>query len=404
MRKIQIGVLSEHFINWGGGIDFIRLILNSLSSLSKENEIIIYVFIPQQSGFTIKIKNSFKSVINAFTQKNYQFQKVIPKELIIKSFKSIDDSIALCFYNNTEAGLIKLVNKHRIDFMIPAFAPLSKKFPIPWVGYLYDFQHRYYPEFFSEEEIKLREEQFLLMLNNAKIIIVNAKSVKNDVKKFFGKSKANKVIALPFCPVINPDFFKLNCDVGRYNLPPNYFMISNQFWKHKDHKTALRAFRLFLDKNQDNKNIALVCTGQTFDFRFPNYFQELKELIKELELEKNVFILGYIPKVDQLQILKKCIAVIQPTLFEGGPGGFSVFESVAHGIPSIVSDIDVNREIEDDTVTFFKTGSSIDLSKKMLFVFQKSKKKYSEEELFFKNNMRLLEMGKQILKILNLKI
>jgi glycosyltransferase involved in cell wall biosynthesis len=403
MRKIQIGVLSEHFINWGGGIDFIRLILNSLSSLSKENEneIKIYVFIPQQSGSIIKIKNRLKTVINTVTHKNYQFQKVIPKELIIKSFSSIDDNITLCFYNNSEAGLIKLVNKHSINFMIPAFAPLSESFPIPWIGYLYDFQHRYYPEFFSEEEMKLRDGQFLLMLNNAKTIIVNAKSVKNDVKKFFGEFKSNKVVALPFCPVINPDFFKTNSDIGRYNLPTNYFMISNQFWKHKDHKTAFRAFKLFLDNNQGNKNIALVCTGQTIDFRFPNYFQELKELIKELELEKNIFILGYIPKVDQLQILKKCVAVIQPTLFEGGPGGFSVFESVAHGIPSIVSDIDVNKEIEDDTVTFFKTGSASDLSKKMLFVFQKEKKEYSIDELFFKNNMRVLEMGKQILKIIN---
>ena len=78
-----------------------------------------------------------------------------------------------------------------------------------------------------------------------------------------------------------------------------------------------------------------------------------------------------------------------------------MFESVAHGIPSIVSDIDVNKEIEDDTVTFFKTGSASDLSKKMLFVFQKEKKEYSIDELFFKNNMRVLEMGKQILKIIN---
>jgi glycosyltransferase involved in cell wall biosynthesis len=398
MKKNNIGVLSEHFINWGGGIDFIRLILNSLSSLSKENEIKIYVYIPQQSSSIVKIKNILKTVINTVTNKNYQFQKVIPKEFIIKSFSSIDDSISLCFYNNSEASLIKLAKKHNIKFMIPALAPFSESFPIPWIGYLYDFQHRYYPEFFSDEEIKLREGQFSLMLNNAKTIIVNAQSVKSDVKKFFGQSKSNKVVALPFCPVINPEFFKTNVDIERYNLPTNYFMISNQFWKHKDHKTAFRAFKLFLDNKQGDKNIALVCTGQTVDFRFPNYFQELKELIKELDLEKNIFILGYIPKVDQLQILKKCLAVIQPTLFEGGPGGFSVFESVAHGIPSIVSDIDVNKEIEDDTVTFFEKGSASDLSKKMLSVLQKEKYVYSIDELVIRSEKALLNMGKVLLK------
>jgi glycosyltransferase involved in cell wall biosynthesis len=403
MKKTHIGVLSEHFINWGGGIDFIRLILNSLTSIDREskNEINIYVFIPKQSYSKIKIKNKLKTVINTFTNKKHQLQKIIPKQSIVNSFISINDSIKIIFYNNSEAGLVKLVQKHNIDFIIPVFSPLSASFPIPWIGYIYDFQHKYYPEFFSEEEIKLRDSQFLVMLNKANTIIVNAKSVKKDVNKFYGKTKSNKVVALPFCPVLNDDFFKTNTDIEKYNLPNKYFMVSNQFWKHKDHKTAFRAFKLFLDNHQHNKDIALVCTGQTHDFRFPNYFEELKELISELELDKNIFILGYIPKIDQLQILKKCIAVIQPTLFEGGPGGFSVFESVAYGIPSIVSDISVNKEIEDETVTFFKTGSAIHLSKTMLSVFQKEKYQYSIDELVIKNNKSLFEMGENILNILN---
>lgn len=402
MKKTHIGVLSEHFINWGGGIDFIRLILNSLTSIDREskNEINIYVFIPKQSYSKIKIKNKLKTVINTFTNKTLQLQKIIPKQSIVNSFISINDSIKIIFYNNSEAGLVKLVQKHNIDFIIPVFSPLSASFPIPWIGYIYDFQHKYYPEFFSEEEIKLRESQFLVMLNKANTIIVNAKSVKKDVNKFYGKTKSNKVVSLPFCPVLNDDFFKTNTDIEKYNLPNKFFMVSNQFWKHKDHKTAFKAFKLFLE-NQQNKDIALVCTGQTHDFRFPNYFSELTELINELELDKKIFILGYIPKIDQLQILKKCIAIIQPTLFEGGPGGFSVFESVAYGIPSIVSDISVNQEIEDETVNFFKTGSAIHLSQKMLSVYQKDRYQYSMEELVIKNNKSLLKMGQEILNIVN---
>jgi glycosyltransferase involved in cell wall biosynthesis len=126
----------------------------------------------------------------------------------------------------------------------------------------------------------------------------------------------------------------------------------------------------------------------------------LQELILELNLNDRIKILGYIPKSDQLQILKNCIAIIQPTLFEGGPGGGAVYESVAYGIPSIVSDIPVNKEIDDESVTFFITGSSEDLASKMVEVFNKERREYSLSELVNKNKKALLKMGDQILSII----
>lgn len=177
-------------------------------------------------------------------------------------------------------------------------------------------------------------------------------------------------------------------------------MISNQFWRHKDHITAIKGFKLFLD-SLENKNISLVCSGQTQDSRFPNYFDEIKNLINELGLAEKIFILGYIPKNDQLQILKNSVAVIQPTLFEGGPGGGAGYESVAFGIPSIVSDIPVNKELDDETVTFFKTGSPEDLAEKMKMVFESPKKKYTTQELIAKNKKSLTKLGTEILNIFN---
>jgi len=404
MKKYNVGILTDQFVNWGGGIDFIRLILNSLTFLDRECEkdINIFVFFPKQSENKIRLKNVLKVVLNTVLNKKYKLQRIIPNEPIINSFISINDNLKIIFYDGGETDLAKKAMQYKIDFVIPAFLPLSANFLIPWSGYIYDFQHKYYPEFFSQEEIKLRDSQFSLMLNEAQTIIVNARAVKNDIDKFYGKTLSKKVVSLPFCPVLDLDFFKTNVNLDKYNLPEKYFMVSNQFWKHKDHVTAFKAFRLFLNRLGSN-DIFLVCTGQTQDARFPDYFETLQSLLLELKLTNNVLILGYIPKIDQLQILKNCMAIIQPTLFEGGPGGFSVFESVGYGLPSIVSDIPVNKEIEDETVTFFKTGSEIDLAKKMFNVFQKGKRKYSTDELVFKNNNSLLQMGEQILNIMNKK-
>ena len=397
MKKYNIGILTDQFINWGGGIDFIRLILNGLNAINEtgNNEIKIHVFVPNQSGYKINIKNGLKIILNKFFRKKFQLQSIIKKKSFVGTFKSINDKIEVYYYNGKESDLAKMAIKHDIDFMLPAFNSLSPNFPKAWAGYIYDFQHKYYPEFFTEEDIKDRDRQFLSLLNQSKTIIVNAKSVKNDIEKFVGKTNAT-VITLPFCPVLNLDFFKLDNNLDEYNLPQKYFMISNQFWKHKDHVTAFKAFRIFLDKSE-YKDICLVCTGQTQDSRFPDYFESLQNLISDLNLENKILILGYIPKIDQLQILKNCIGIIQSTLFEGGPGGGAVYESVAYGIPSIVSDIPVNKELDDETVTFFKTGSPEDLAQKMTSVFNLEKKQYTVNYLVTKNKKSLLKMGEQIL-------
>lgn len=400
MRKVNVGVLTDQFINWGGGVDFIRLILNGLVSINeaRHNEIGIYVYVPLQNERKIKLKNTIKTLLNKLFSKTYQLESSIAKKSYVESFKSIDAKINVYYYDGTEADLAKAVVKHNIDFVLPVFTPLSSSFPKPWAGYLYDFQHKYYPEFFSEEEIKNRDQQFSSMLNQAKTIIVNAKSVKNDIQKFFGATKVS-VITLPFCPALNLDYFETEVDLTKYKLPEKYFMISNQFWKHKDHSTAFKAFKLFLENVPEGIKVGLVCTGQTHDYRFPDYFDELIDLITQLGIVNQVHILGYISKKDQLCIMKNCIAVIQPTLFEGGPGGGAIFEAVAYGIPSIVSNISVNCEIIDETVVFFEKQSPKDLALKMESIYYGPYTKKNKQFLVEKNKVALLAMGDTLTKI-----
>ena len=51
----------------------------------------------------------------------------------------------------------------------------------------------------------------------------------------------------------------------------------------------------------------------------------------ELGINDDVEIVGHIPKLDQIALLKNSIAVIQPTLFEGGPGGGSAYDAISLG-------------------------------------------------------------------------
>jgi glycosyltransferase involved in cell wall biosynthesis len=162
-------------------------------------------------------------------------------------------------------------------------------------------------------------------------------------------------------------------------LPKKYFLISNQLWVHKDHKTAFKA--LWLLRRQEYTDIHIICTGQTYDFRFPSYYQEVQDYIIELGLETHIHFLGFIPKIEQIAILQKSIAIIQPTLFEGGPGGGAAYDAVAYGVPAIVSDIPVNTEIQYPLVVFFKVGNAEDLCQKMISQLNNPLARPSLEEL-----------------------
>ncbi|MDA9146326.1 glycosyltransferase [Gammaproteobacteria bacterium] len=147
-----------------------------------------------------------------------------------------------------------------------------------------------------------------------------------------------------------------------------YFVACNQFWIHKNHTCALRAFRVFLA--EFDARYDLVLTGETFDYGLPNYFDQIKEWIRELKLEVMVRILGHIPKEHQIALMRDAVSVIQPTLFEGGQVGAS-YEAIGLGVPLIVSDIPYSKEIQDkEGVYFFRSGDVGDLASQMITVGQ----------------------------------
>ena len=152
----------------------------------------------------------------------------------------------------------------------------------------------------------------------------------------------------------------------------NYFFSPNQFWQHKDHITAIKAMALFYEQYKLT-DIHLICTGEMHDYRAPGYIQSIQDLVKELQLEGKIHFLGYITKELQLSIMKNAISLVQPTLFEGGPGGGAVYEALAMGIRVVLSDIPVNKEISRSNCLFFEASNPQSLSNKMFEIISMPK-------------------------------
>lgn len=402
---ISLAILSHGFSGWGGGVDFLRFCANALVLASRDKDIRLTIVLPDPEknsladrlkAVTRPPKNWVKSLLGMAPGKKKAAPEFTRKQLV-DSFSNIDGSIEIVFHDSSRE-VTGYLSKHGIDVVIPSMYPLAAKSDLPWVGYLYDFQHKYFPDFFQPETLAKRDAQFLQMLTEARAIVVNSLSVKNDIARFFPATDC-KIFNLPFSATpIEAWFVPADGLSEKYGLPEKYFIISNQFWIHKDHRTAFRALAEFFELT-GRRDVHIVCTGKTEDFRCPDYFSQLQDEARELGIDGNIHCLGHIPKKDQIDILKGSIALLQPTLFEGGPGGGAVYDAVSMGVPALLSDIPVNREIEGErNLYYFVAGDASSLASRMADIITTDVQRPDKQVLLREGQARITDFGTTLLE------
>lgn len=408
-NDINIAILAKHFLNWGGGIDFLRNCTSALLLKGKGDAMRLSLLFPERTtrGKLMDSLYPYKKIfteIVRFRKPHFYRIKPIARDALMDSLILNNNNLTAVSYRDEQGGLLSCLVGIKADVILPLAETPGASFAYPWLGYIPDLQHKNLPHFFSNEECANRERIFSGLLRDAKAVIVNSHAVKSDIEKFYPEFRC-RVFPLPFAPVPLPGWFDEDPAVykRKYDLPDRYFIISNQFWVHKSHITAFEAL-YNLKKIYPSSDVHVVCTGDMRDYRFPKYFEELKIWIDQKNLSKNIHFLGYIPKKDQLQILRGAIALLQPTLFEGGPGGGAVYDAVALGVPSIVSDIPVNKEILGENVFFFQSGSSDDIKEKMLKTLEVDIQRPSKEVLIEQGHQRAEKLGNALCKAIEFVI
>ena len=396
--KKKIGILANYFCAWPGGTDLIRYLLNNLIAGNEEKKYELYLIIPRKN-----IKSILKKILypfffafkNLIKLKKIEYRKwplEVGAKFLDEYFSNKKFQKELYFIYSDYSDQYKEISNKNINIVLPCVKLEQNKFP--WIGYLFDFQHEYLPQFFTKDEIILRKKTMKDILFNCKHVFTNSKKTKLDAKKFFGDFPA-EIHVVPYSPCIDLDLLNFNEDViEKYNLKNEYFIICNQFWRHKNHETAILAYSEYVSKGRKND---LILTGNTFDKRFPEHFENIKKLISKLNLKNKVKILGLVNKKTQIALLKNARALIQPSLFEGGPGGGSCRDAISLDLEIFASDIEINREINCGRVEYFEPQNP----KSLLNLFLKSDKIISKKKdihtLAKEGERRKIECGKFLL-------
>lgn len=405
----KIALLGDDLTRWSGGNDLLRAWAGALWRQHEEDPAVAFSLLIAEDNSVQRLRRALNPLrrimrdLACLRMPAFAKAPVIPLAQVIDSVGSFGGDLRALAYR-TSARSVKSLNRllvqQRFDVALPVCS-FRGRLSTPWAGYIPDLQHRHFRQFFTSAECRLRERQFMALLGNARAVIVNSEDTRRDIEEAY-PSYCCTLFSLPFAPVLNPEWLLGDPaeTAARYRLPDRYFLISNQFWVHKSHITAFEALARLDTACAD---VEIVCTGNTTDYRQPGYFHELMAKISALKLARRIRILGLIPKHDQIQIMRRARAVLQPSLFEGGPGGGSVYDAVSIGVPVILSDIPVNCEIPSrlGQIYFFERGCPADLAEKMQAILHSPSNAPSNEDLLRRSLGNASRLGKSLLVVCN---
>jgi glycosyltransferase involved in cell wall biosynthesis len=333
-------------LGWIAGVEYVKNIALALGSLPKDIRSTFELSLLCSKNLNADIQDQVKPYLDKlFFEEEYLRPQTF--------FNRVRWKIMSTVTGQTNPRLDRFLRKQSIEFVYPYLSENSPKQPYRSAECIFDFQHKYLTHLFSQEEIQNRDHWFTKVASSCSEIVLNSKSAQADFHHFF-PDNTHKTRVISFKTVPLSQWFEGDPQSiqSKYFLPDKFFLISNQFWQHKNYPIVFEALKLLRKKSIYP---IVVCTGHIYDFRKPEYSDIILQKIHESGVANQVCLMGLVPKFDQVQLMRRSIAVIQPSLFEGWSS--LVEDARLLGKPMILSNLPVHLEQNPPHSVFFDVNS-----------------------------------------------
>lgn len=212
-----------------------------------------------------------------------------------------------------------------------------------------DFQHKYLPHFFTSEELANRDSYFSWIKDNSYPVLFSSHDALKDFNTFYaGHNCPTYVLQFATSSFSQISEEEMSQVIKALDIKEPFFYVPNQLWAHKNHSVIIEALNIL----KENKHCPLVIsTGLTEDYRNPTFFQELKDKINQFGLSNRFIFLGLVDYQIVTTLMRKSVALINPSLFEGW--STTVEEAKSLGKKIILSDLSVHKEQAPERGLFF---------------------------------------------------
>jgi len=373
INRKKLGLVFSYDEQWIGGTYYTINLVHALNKLSDNQKPEIIVFSNTKDFQRLVGETDYPYLVfEDISQSEYsRLEKVInnvsgrilKKKILRKSYKKPIDALFIL---------------QRSEYL--ESIPAEKR--IYWIP---DFQDKHYPQFFTEDGLRKKDERSKWVHQNAKKIIFSSQAVTDDWNKFYPNYKG--VVKVVHFAVTHPEFDSLSIEELRlkHSIPEEYFFAPNQFWAHKNHMLVIKAAEILKNQGQP---MVIAFSGKENDNRNPGYTESLKEYVAENNLEDVVKFLGFLDRREQLKLMKHAVAVIQPSLFEGW--STVIEDAMAMNQRVIASDLDVNKEQLLEKGIYFDRESPIALAESL--------KSFKGSEVDYLYNNKKVKFGEMLLE------
>jgi hypothetical protein len=329
--KINIAVLiGFHPTSWLGGFNYYLNLYFFLSRYNEVNFIIITSF---------RLKKIYSKIFNTCV--------VLSSEVFFKKklLPNIISKLKIFLFGKDSAKEDFLENNNIHVLTHSTFLGRNSKilnFPIIW-----DFQEITNSSNFSLKDKILRYINNFMSITNSNGVILGSKQDLLLYKKITNK-KNHFLIPQPETLFGYRKINKNNI-LRKYDIKKNYFILPNQFWKHKNHITVLKALKFI--KDNFGIEVLIVSTGNIYNWRHKNNYDFLKNYINQNNLKNNFKILGIVPRNDLFNLISYSLGLINPSLSEGESGSVEIAKAFRK--KCILSDIPSHRQQVRRNALFF---------------------------------------------------
>ncbi len=344
---MKIGLNGQRILieNPAGPEKFTINLFQALAKIDKKNEYIIYLNREPKSDF---------------------FQKL--------TGENRDFSCKVINYPNlwTQLGLAKELIENPVDVFFTAVhtIPVVRSSKTKFVVMIHGLEYRYTKNFKNPINRFKTERPIKYAVKHSDKIITPTKATKDEILKR-GWGVSNEKIEI-ISEGVSDIFYKrseneINGIREKYKIGNNpYLLFVSTIQPRKNIPNMVDAFSKFIKENTDFENTKLLIAGKKgWDC------EESLEAPQKFGVEKNVLFLGRVPDEDLPILFSGAVGHINISFEEGF--GLPLLESMACGIPSVVSDIPAYCEV-GGTLPIYVDPNNIEEIKKGILDLLGSKK------------------------------
>ncbi|KON86329.1 hypothetical protein AF332_05515 [Sporosarcina globispora] len=261
------------------------------------------------------------------------------------------------------ADVYDAIKKCKLDLW---FCPLHRSYlpsvPVPTVATIHDVLHTEYPDFVPGglEENNRYYEQYTASFDA--VITVSDFSKGAIARQLSIPERKIHVIHLNAPAIFDqaPAKDTMKGVKQKYQLPDTYAIYPSSYNPHKNHLNLLKAILILREKY--NTTIPLVLTG--YADKSNGIYQSVLQFIRERSLEKQVWVLGYVPPEEMPSLYWNSSFLVFPSLYEGF--GIPLVEAFKTKTPIVCSNKGSIPEITDHAALYFNPENPEEIALKMM--------------------------------------